>query len=153
MPEVRVQGEGSLWWVQASGSGRTWATASAPASGLIGFCTDFTFKSALKVITVKDRGVPDHHKNVGRDPIDISFGFLWTGSNPAAATASGASLPMVHLEYKAQRPELATASGYYYQFFGVPLESLDFSEAEEGNTVKMMGKALGMASAVSGYIT
>lgn len=152
MAEVRVQAEGILRWVQASGSGRTWATASAPASGIIGFCTEFSYKSAMNVIQIMDRGVPDHHKRVGQNPIEVSFGCLWTGTHPTIATASGASLPMVHLEFKSTQNEVSTASGFYAQFMGVPLESIDFAEAEDGNTLKYMGKALAMATAVSGYL-
>ncbi len=37
MPEVRIMSEGTLRYVQGSGSGRTWGTASAPASGLYGY--------------------------------------------------------------------------------------------------------------------
>ncbi len=154
MAEVRVQAEGSLWWVQASGSGRVWATASAPQSGLVAFCTDFSFKSAFKTVQVMDRGTVDHHKLVGKPAIEVSFGALWTGSQPNPGTASGASLPMVHLEFKAARPEIAAASGFYYQFYGVPLESVDFAEAEDGDTLKYTVKALGMnGPTASGYIS
>jgi hypothetical protein len=43
MTELRTRLEGSLRWVQASGSGNVWATASAPASGVFGYVTNFTF--------------------------------------------------------------------------------------------------------------
>ena len=151
--EVRVQAEGSLRWVRGSGSGRTWATASAPTSGLVGFVTDFSFKSALKTVQVKERGTPDHHKVVGKEAIEVSVGFLWTGTNPSGITGAGASSPMDHLEFKALRPEEGATSGYYYQFHGCVLEGIDYTEAEEGNNVKFTYKALAMVGpTASGYL-
>lgn len=152
MAEVRVQAEGALRWVQASGSGRTWTTASAPASGLIGFCTEFSFTSAQRVVTVENRGVPDHHKVVGKDPVELNVTFLWAGSDPWPGSGSGASVPMHHLEFKASRPEDG-GSGYYYQFYGAVPTNIEFSEAEEGDTIARSYMCLGMSGAnASGYL-
>ena len=42
MPEVRNRYEGALRWVQASGSGSGWATASGAPTALMGFVRNFT---------------------------------------------------------------------------------------------------------------
>lgn len=150
--EVRVQAEGAFRWVQASGSGRVWATASAPQSGLVGFCTEFSFTSAQNIVTIKERGRPDHHKIVGQEPIEVSVTFLWTGTNPMPVSGSGASVPMEHLEFKALRPEYGN-SGFYYQFYGAAVPSLEFSEAEEGDTITMTFNCLGMSGVnTTGYL-
>lgn len=154
--EARVQAEGSLWWVQASGSGRSWSTAATPASGLVGLVTDFSFTSGATITTVMERGIPNHHKLTERARIEPSFSFLWTGTNalPTAATGSGASVPMFHLEFKAIRPEDFAGSGYYYQFQGVALQSFDFKEAKEGDNITFKAACLAMnGPTASGYLS
>lgn len=152
MAEVRVKAEGELWWVQASGSGRTWATASAPSSGQYAYVESFTYTSARRIFTVADRGIPDHHKHVGTDPINLTLNYLWTGGAPSAASGSGASFPMVHLEYRASAKETPT-TGVYYQFHGVPLHSLQWTENENGNAMNLPLMALAMnGPTASGYI-
>lgn len=158
MAEQRVMMEGSLWWVQASGSGRTWATASAPASGLVGLVTDFSFTSGATITTIMERGVPNHHKLTERSRIEPGFSFGWTGTNamPSAVTGTGASLPMFHLEFKAARNEDGTGlgSGFYYQFHGAALQSFDFKEAKEGDSITLKAACLAMnGPTASGYIS
>lgn len=156
MAEQRVFAEGSLWWVQASGSGRTWATASAPTSGLIGLVTDFSFSSGATIATIMERGIPNHHKLTERSRIEPSFSFGWTGTNamPSATTGSGASVPMFHLEFKAIRPEDFAGSGYYYQFHGAALQSFDFKEAKEGDSITFKAACLAMNGPTgSGYLS
>ena len=158
MAEVRVMAEGSLWWVQASGSGRTFATASAPVSGLVGFVTDFSFSSGATITTISERGIPNHHKLTERARIEPSFNFLWTGTNalPSAATGTGASLPMFHLEFKSTRNEDGTGagSGYYYEFLGCALTSDDFKESKDGNNHGYKFAALAMVGpTASGYLS
>lgn len=156
MAEIRVALEGSLWWVQASGSGRTWATASAPASGLVGLVTDFSFTSGATITTIMERGIPNHHKLTERARIEPTFSMGWTGTNalPTAITGTGASVPMFHYEFKSIRPEDFAGSGYYFQFQGAALQSYDFKEAKEGNnkTIKLACLAITGPTA-SGYIT
>ena len=153
MPEVRVQTEGAMRWVRGSGSGRTWATASAPTSGLVGFCTEFSYTSALRTVQVSERGIPDHHKVVGKDPIELNVSYLWTGAQPSGVSGAGASVPMDHLEFKAGAPEIGAASGFYYQFYGCVMESVEFQEAEDGNNISVTYKALGMnGPTASGYL-
>jgi hypothetical protein len=155
LSEVKVFAEGSLWWVQASGSGRAWATAATPASGLIGYVTDFSFSSAATITTIMERGVPDHHKLTERSRIEPSFSMLWTGNHARpTATGTGASVPMFHLEFKASRAEDFAGSGHYYQFHGAALQSFDFKEAKEGDNISMKMACLAMNGATaSGYLS
>lgn len=155
MSEVRVAAEGSLWWVQASGSGRAFATGATPASGLVGYVTDFSFSSARTVTTIMERGNPDHHKESERSRIEPTFSMLWTGNHARpTASGSGASMPMFHLEFKALRPEDFAGSGFYYQFHGAALQSFDFKEAKEGDNISMKYAALAMTGpTASGYLS
>lgn len=154
MGEVRTMLEGTLRFVQASGSGRTWATGAAAPAGLFGYVESFTYTSAQTVTTIKDRGIPDHHKVTEKAPIDVSFDLLSTGSAFSFLTASGASVPMIHLEHRASAAELIAATGYYYQFHGVAVQSLKFTEGKEGNKISVQGRALAMVGPTgSGYLS
>lgn len=154
MSEVRVMQEGSLRWVQASGSGNVWATASAPQSGLVGFVQSFSHTSAQEMTTIVERGIPSHHKFLSKTPPEITFQFLWTGTNAfPTATASGASVPMFHLEFRASAAE-TPGTGVYYQFFGCVALNNNHSEAAEGNTIDYTFRALAMnGSTGSGYLS
>ena len=154
MPEVRIQAEGSLRFVQASGSGRTWATASAPASGLIAYVQSFSYDSAAKFVQIMERGIPDHHKLTERTPIKITFDCLQTGTFPTAATSQGASVQMWHLEFRASAPEMGGGTGFYNQFHGCPIESIKISEEKEGNKISVSVVALSMTGpTASGYLS
>lgn len=155
MAEVRVKAEGTLRWVQASGSGRTWATASAPASGVVGFVQSFSFTSAQTVQTMVERGRPDHHKLVGFSPIDVSLEFLWTGNFLApTATGSGASLPMFHMEFRASAVERGAGTGEYFQFHGCALVDNRVTENDDGNRVALTYRALAMTGpTASGFLS
>ena len=153
--EIRVAAEGALWWVQQSGSGRTWATATGPKSGLVGLVTDFSFSSGQTVTTIMERGRPNHHKITEFGRIEPTFNMGWTGTYaiPSAETGSGASVPMFALEFKAIRPEDFAGSGYYYQFLGGAMQSFDFKEAKEGDNVTLKFACLGMVGpTASGYL-
>ena len=155
MPEARNALEGTLRWVQASGSGSSWATASAPASRTLGFVENFKFTSALQRDVIMSRGRASHHKLVSVGPIPVSFDVLYavTADWPSPATASGSTTPMVHLELKMTAPEVAALTGIYYQFYGWPINSLDFSETTPANRLSFQGQALGMSGAnASGYL-
>lgn len=154
MAEVRVMMEGELRFVAASGSGRTWATASAPASGIFAYVEAFKFTTGQTITTIKNRGIPDHHKVTEKDPIEIEFEFLWTGAHPAPASGSGATVPMWHLEFRASAQETFPGSGQYYQFHGCAFQSNDFSEEMEGDKNKFKVVALAMSGAnVSGFLS
>jgi hypothetical protein len=152
MPEVRVASEGTLWFVQASGSGRTWATASAPASGLVAYVQSFSHTSAVGFTQIMERGIPDHHKFASKSPIDVTFNCLWTGAFTGMLTASGSTVPMMHIEHRASAAELG-ASGFYHQYHGAVLTNIGFTEAAEGNTIALTFRALAMnGPTASGYI-
>ena len=154
MSEVTVSHEGSLRWVRASGSGTNWATASAPASGLLGFVNSFTFTSARNYTVVSDRGTPSHNKHIGDAPVDVTVEFMFTGDVPTAVSGDGATVPMIHLEYRASAEHLGTGSGHYYQFHGVPYPSeVQFTENDEGSTIRWTLRALAAnGPTASGYI-
>jgi predicted membrane GTPase involved in stress response len=153
MAEARIFAEGTLRCVQASGSGRTWATASAPTSALFGYVQEgFTFTSGRAVITIFERGVPDHHKVTQKEVINGSFTMQWTGSIPSAVSGSGASVPMWHLEHKAAAPENG-GTGVYHQLHGVVVQSIGFTEGSP-NTVNVSFVALAMNGPTgSGYLS
>jgi hypothetical protein len=153
MPEVRNRREGALYYVQASGSGATWATASGASGVLLGFVRDFNWSSAQTVVTISDRGTPNHHKVTDKQPINVSFTLAWanTAQFPAPQSGSGASVPMMHLEFKMTAPD--AGAKYYYQFFGVPITQLQFTEGDQENTLAHTCVALGMnGPTASGYI-
>jgi hypothetical protein len=153
MPEVRTMQEGVLRFVQGSGSGRTWATASAPASGLVAYVQSFSHTSAVNFTQVMERGVPDHHKFASRSPIDVTFTCLWTGAFTGMLTASGTTVPMMHLEHRASAVEFGAGSAFYHQYHGAVLTNVAFNEAEAGNTIALSFRALAMnGPTASGYL-
>ena len=92
MTEIRVKKEGTLRWVQASGTGNAWATASAPASGTIGFVQDFSVNAGDNYTQIfNNDGTVSHHKHVGSVAPQVSFSVLHgvTAEYPVAATARG----------------------------------------------------------------
>lgn len=156
--EVRVGAEGILRWVAASASGGGWVTAATPVSsmGPVGFVQmGQAHNSAAKRVTVKDRGVPSHHKNIGREPIEMTFTILEaiTSFNPALqkATAGGASLPLLHFEHKATAAE--DGSAIYRQYHHCTLITDGWTEQEEGNQIKQTWHCLSMnGPTASGYL-
>lgn len=155
MGEIRVMREGSLWLVQASGANPTgWQTGANPPSALLGFVQSFGFTSAMNLVTPTDRGIPMHHKDAGRNPIDVNVQFLWTGTFPQAASAAGGgTMPIWHVEYKATEREAGAGSARYYQFFGVAQQQMQFTENAEGDTIALTFRALAMSGAnTTGYM-
>lgn len=152
MPEVRTRREGTFRMVAASGSGRTWATASAPTNHLMGYVRSFDYTSGANITTIDERGTPDHHKVANLEPITVNLQFLWTGQMPTGASGSGASVPMFHTEFRAAMPELNN-SGAYMQFHGCAIRSIKFSEQPEGDTIDVEMVALAMNGPTgSGYL-
>ena len=154
MTEVRNRKEGSLRWEQASGSGTSWATASAPASGLMSFVTNFTLTSAHEFAVIDDRGTLSHNKSVRQTPVDFSFDVKWGVTAvypPTTVTGSGATVPMVHLEYKATAPE--DGKSVYFQIHGCPIANMNFSEGDEFNAATFAGRGLAIIGpTASGYL-
>lgn len=103
-----------------------------------------------------NRGIPTHHKQVSKEAptltFDLQFGV--TGEYPNwKTTGSGASVPMVHFELQSKAPEAGAGAAIYHQFHGVPLNSLDFTEANPANTQTYNLKALAMVGPTgSGYL-
>lgn len=156
--EVRVQAEGTLRWAGASAPNGGWITAMTPvsSSGAVGFVqAGMSHQSATKRVTVSDRGVPNHHKNIGREPGEVTFTFLEaiTANNPALykTTAGGASLPLVHFEHKATAAE--DGSAIYRQYHHCTLISDGWTEQEEGNAYQQTWRFLSMnGPTASGYM-
>ena len=150
MAEVFTLSEGELRWVQASGSGTGWQTASAPQSGLMGFVTTTTFTSGAPHVAMYDRGIPNHFKRTQRDPINIGVAFNFTGDWPRPSAGQGASVERLHLELKLFNSGLQSG---YYQFHGVVLPTVDYAAALEGDTFTLNGlMALSMIRTASGYL-
>ena len=153
MPEVRNRYEGALRWVQASGSGSGWVTASGAPTALMGFVRNFTWTSANNIATISDRGIPNHHKLVSKEAINGSFDVAWaaTAQFPNPSAGAGASVPMVHLELKMTAPEAGAA--FFYQFHGAALTQRQFTEGDQENALSFQFVALAMnGPTASGYI-
>jgi tetrahydromethanopterin S-methyltransferase subunit D len=139
MSEARVFAEGALRYVEASGSGTAWQTASAAHTGLVSYVqAGFTVNSARKVATIMERGYPSHHKIIGAEAVTTQFTYLLSnvaGMLPYTATADGASVPLYHLELKSDADE-GDATAVWTQFVRGVLVSRNITEAEEGNTVQ-----------------
>jgi hypothetical protein len=147
--------EGSLRWVQASGSGSAWATASAPTSGLIGYVTNLTFTSAQTMNVISDNGIPTHTKLGDRQPIPLSFDVQWgvTAQYPYPGTASGTNVALVHFELRYSAGEGQAGSGMYLMFMGAAKQSQAFTHAAPANTMTWTYTCLGMLGpTASGYL-
>src|SRR3990167_2595498 len=144
--EVRTFAEGSLRWVQSSGTG-AWHTASAPVSALVGFVqAGLGVNSGRNVVTVMERGFPHHHKIIGANPIEVQFTYLQsvTANMAKPATATGVSTPQVHLELRSTDTELPAATAQYWQFHNAILLTQAVAEGENGNTIQETWRALDM---------
>lgn len=156
--EVRVQAEGTLRWVGASASGGGWLTASAAVSsnGPVAYVqAGMGHQSATKRLTVMDRGIPSHHKNIGREAGEVTFTFLEaiSANNPALykTTAGGASLPLVHFEHKATAAE--DGSALYRHYHHCTLLTDGWTENEDGNAYQQTWRFLTMnGPTASGYM-
>lgn len=153
--EVRVMSEGSLRFVRGSGSGNTFATASAPVSGLFAYVRSFSYTSAQNVQTVSDRGVPSHHKITQYTPVDVTFQCGWTGGYPSAITGGGATVPLFHLEHRASAAEIgAGTTGVYNLFIGAALISQRLNESENEDTIDLTYRCLAcVLNTGSGYLS
>ncbi len=153
MAEARIMAEGTLRSVQASGSGRTWATAAAAPTSLLGYVQSFSYSSAQTISTIMERGVPDHHKVTNKERITVDIEYIWTGSALNFLTSSGTTVPLVHLEHRASAAELGAATAFYHQFHGCALMNRTITEAAEGNRVREQYVALAMnGPTASGYL-
>jgi hypothetical protein len=153
--EVRIFAEGSLRWVQASGTGG-WATASGALTGLIGFVqAGMSFASARTFAQIRDRGVLHHHKFQSQEATELTFTYMQSvaasGANPA--TASGASTPQAHFELRQNAAEDGATSAEYFQFRNGVMLSRGWTEAEEGNNYQETWRFLSYnGPTASGYL-
>jgi hypothetical protein len=156
--EARIFAEGLLRWAVASGNqGAVWVTASAGATGLIGFVQAGTnFNRQRTVATIMERGVPNHLKNASQASVPITFTFLQSVTAnypPTSTTAAAASLPLVNFELKHGVPELGGATAQYHQFLQCAFVGDNFTEAEQGNTYQQTWQALFVQGpTASGYL-
>ena len=155
MAEIRTFREGTLRWVQASGTGG-WNTASAPRSGLIGFVQPgFDFVQQKDFITISDRGTPKHHKLVqveaGQGAFNVLFGV--TAEYPDIVTASGVSTPQIHLEFRQEVTEIGATSGMYFQLLNCVEMGRKFTEDPQGNKYQFSFRYLSaIGPTASGYL-
>ena len=155
--EIRVQAEGSLKWVQASGDQFAWQTASSPNSGLLGFVqAGFSFNDINReFVTVSDRGVAYYHKLTKPNmPIDFSFTVLYgiTANYPVIGTASGRSVPEMHMEFRMDSPEGGVAT--YYQLLHCVEMTRTLTEQEEGNQYVFNMRAItAIGPTTNGYLS
>lgn len=144
--EVRIFAEGSLRWVQASGTGG-WNTASAPISALVGFVqAGLGNTSAQTVVTVMERGSAHHHKVTEKPAGEVTFTYLQavTANMANPAQSSGVSNPQVHFELKHSDVETPTLTGQYFQFHNCVLVSRAVTEGAEGNQIAETWRWLSM---------
>lgn len=124
-----------------------WATGSAPASGLYGFvAAGVAVASARNIVTVKERGTPNHHKNMGEEPIEVTVTYLQavTANMAEPATGSGVSVPIINLELKHLDDELGDETAQWTQYHNGVLLSRGWTEGEEGNTFDETWRFLSM---------
>jgi hypothetical protein len=118
MPEPRNLPEGILRWVQASGTGG-WKTASAPPSGTFGYVqAGMNFQQQQQFAPYYNRGTAGGFKFVQKQPGQLAFKLLYgitADYPPTAITASGVSVPQIHIEFEASISEDAR-TGIYWQF-------------------------------------
>ena len=153
--EIYVAMEGDLRFVIHSGNQPSWATASAPVSGTFGLLRSFTFTSAQTTIIVKERGIPNHMKRTEKMEINGSFQFLWTGYEMASATQNS-TMELYNIEFKARNSAQGTnaGTGRFFQFHGVAIDSQQFTENTDGDTIDIPFKALSMVGpTASGYLS
>ncbi len=161
--EVRTLSEGTLRWVQAGASGGAssgitgWITASAPSSGLLGYVqAGMTFSRTETYVPAYDRGVPKQFKHTKTEAGKGSFSVLYgvtADYPPTGATASGFSVPMVHLEWRANYTELSPSTGMYWQLHNCVLGSPKFTENENGDVANWDFQFLNwVGPTASGYL-
>lgn len=153
--EVRNFAEGSLRWVQASGTG-AWNTGAAAATQLVGFVqAGAAWNSAQTVVTVMERGSAHHHKVTEQPANTVTFTYLQAVSAAIAvpAQSSGVSTKQVHLELKGTDTEAPTVTGQYWQFMNCVLESRGWTEDPGGNKFQETWRYLSMnGPTASGYL-
>ncbi len=174
MGEIRTLAEGTLRWVEASGSALTWQTGASVAtatdtaawaarSGLLGFVqAGASFSLAENWATIMNRGVPNHHILTDTPPVELRFTVLAgnTADYPSGNTAIGPSSlgiqlpPRFNIEFKSRQPERGVNTGIFYQFHHVVVLSKGYAEQPEGNTREFTFRAISaVGPTASGYLS
>ncbi len=159
--EVRIAAEGQLRFVQASGYTGIMTTASGAVSKLVAYCSELRANFQPPAFTwIRDRGVLSHLKRTNDGgpyewearALVVNTGTLLTVTT-GIATASGASVAKVHVEYKSITNEDPTLTAVYYHLHHAVLTDLSMEENEDGNVyrVKFQGWSAVVATA-SGYL-
>jgi hypothetical protein len=142
--EIRNYAEGELRWVQASGvSG--WVTGVNALTGLIGYIqAGFTYSDVIQSVVISDRGIPKHHKTQSRIPPELNFTVLYglTAQYPTSVV-QGASVAKIHFEMKMNEREVGSSN--YIRFTDCVKLSEQFTEAENGNTLQWVYRALSVS--------
>lgn len=147
--------EGLLGWVEASASADAnnyfqWATASAPASGIIGLVRSFDFLSGQQLFEVRERGVVVGIKKTQDTLIQGNVSFAFTGALPNPAQANGFAQATMHWVYRELNSALGSA---YFLIIGAHFEQNQFREGADENTMSMSWRALNMIGPTgSGYV-
>lgn len=155
--EVGTFLEGAARWVQASAASGGWITASAPVSALVGYVqVGMQVNSAREATTIMDRGNVGHHKRGAAQPIDITITYLeavTANMPPVSTTAAGASVPLIHWEFKTDAPEMGAGSAIYCLVTHCFHVSRNKTEQAEGNQIQEQWRGLAMVwPTASGYI-
>lgn len=179
MPEIRVWGEGTLRWVEASAatgvSATGWVTASAvptgtgtaawaALSGLIGLVQPGqTITKPKEYAVIEDRGIPSMHKLVRHPAVDLTFSVLEgvTGDWPTGNTAIGPSAlgltepPAFNFEWKQSVPATeSNIGGIYYQVHQARIVDRQHTENAEGNVLQFTVRGLAQKGPTgAGYLS
>lgn len=156
--EIRTFAEGSLRWVIPSGTGTTWVTAAAATTGLVGYVqVGLSFTQTQNKAAIKERGYPNHFKNIGEEPASFKFKVLQGNTAqypPTSVTAAGASLPMINFELKYNMPELGAPTAQFYQFVNGVIMPNTVTEGEQGNSMDQTWSFIKVLGPVStGYLS
>lgn len=156
MPETRTMIEGNVRWVQASGNGSAWVTASAAPTGLLGFVTNMQWGIRQQEhIAIMNRGQFSHWKAGDKGVLAGSFDLIYgitAEYPPTAVTAGGASLPIIHLEHKMLASEVGATSGVYHIFAGVVIDSVQITEGKPNSMTFNFQAATVIGPTASGYL-
>lgn len=119
------------------------------------YITNLTFTSGQNLIVANNRGVPSHWKQGDKTPIDVSFTLneAITGEFPEPQSGSGASMPIYHFELKQNAPENPAVTGIYYQFHGVALASMAWTEGDLNERAYTMQALAMVGPTASGYLS
>lgn len=154
MPEVINFKNSVLALAVGNGSGRTWSTAAGAASTVFAFVQSMSWSSGRDIATIMDRGVPNHHKEIRRNPIELELEVFWTGGFPGNPV-TGASASVSHYNVELMAITDNATARTWYQFFGAAPTNTQFrsQDGNDADTFTLTMRALAMnGPTASGYI-